>query len=43
LKAQRADSWREINRLKEFNEVKVREAGDQGEKLKVLDYDLSRS
>ena len=42
LKIQRADNWREINRLKEFNDVKVKEGGDQNERLKAMDYDLSR-
>jgi hypothetical protein len=26
IKAQRADNWREINRLKELNDLKVRES-----------------
>ena len=43
IKSQRADVWREINRLKEVNDMKVREAADQGEKMKALDYDLSRT
>lgn len=43
LKAQRADAWREINRLKEINDLRVREANDTTEKLKVIDYDLSRT
>ena len=42
LKAQKADNWREINRLKEYNDQKVREAADQNDKLKGIDYDLSR-
>ncbi len=42
LKIQRADNWREINRLKEFNDVKVKEGADQNERLKSMDYDLSR-
>lgn len=42
MKVQRADNWREINRLKEHNEQKVRESSDQTERLKGLDYDLSR-
>lgn len=29
LKAQKADNWREINRLKEINDQRVRDAGDQ--------------
>lgn len=43
LKAQKADNWREINRLKETNDQRVREAGDHQERLKALDFDLSRS
>jgi chromosome segregation ATPase len=43
LKAQRSDNWREMNRLKEVNDMKVRESADQGEKMKALDYDLSRT
>lgn len=41
-KVQRADNWREINRLKEFNDSKVKEGSDQTDRLKGLDYDLSR-
>lgn len=43
LKAQKAECWREISRLKETNDLRVRESADQGEKLKAIDYDLSRS
>jgi hypothetical protein len=43
LKIQRQDNWREISRLKEANDLKVREAADQAERLKGIDYDLSRS
>lgn len=43
LKAQRAENWREINRLKETNEIQAKQAIDKGEKLKALDYDLSRT
>jgi len=43
LKAQRADNWREISRLKEGNDLKMREQADNGERAKALDYDLSRS
>eukprot|EP00347_Sterkiella_histriomuscorum_P001800 403370630 len=43
LKAQKADNWREINRLKEVNDQRIREAGDQGERLKAIDFDLSRT
>lgn len=43
LKAQKADTWREMSRLKEMNDMKVRESSDHGEQLKALDYDLSRT
>lgn len=43
LKIQRADNWREINRFKEQNDLKVREGSEQTERLKALDYDLSRT
>lgn len=43
LKIQRADIWREINRLKEHNDNKVREGAEQTDRLKALDYDLSRT
>ena len=43
LKMQRADNWREIQRLKDDNDAKTREAADQADKQKVLDYDLSRT
>jgi len=43
LKAQKADCWREINRQKEMNEMRVHESADQSEKMKALDYDLSRT
>jgi chromosome segregation ATPase len=43
LKQQRQDMWREINRLKELNEQRVKESADQGDKLKAIDYDLSRT
>jgi len=29
LKAQKADNWREINRLKEVNDSRVKEGADQ--------------
>lgn len=35
--------WREITRLKEMNEARTREAGDQSDKLKALDFDLART
>lgn len=43
VKHQRAEMWREINRLKELNEAKTNEAADQHDKLKRLDYELSRT
>lgn len=43
LKAQKADNWREIQRLKEVNDQRGKEAGDQVERLKALDFDLSRA
>lgn len=42
LKLQRQDNWREIQKLKDLNESRVREAADQADRLKGLDYDLSR-
>jgi chromosome segregation ATPase len=42
LKLQRQDNWREIAKLKDLNEQRVREAADQTDRLKGLDYDLSR-
>lgn len=35
--------WREITHLKEMNDSRTREAGDQTEKLKGLDFDLART
>ncbi len=43
LKQQRADNWREINKLKEVNEVRAKETMDKTERLKALDYDLART
>jgi chromosome segregation ATPase len=42
LKGQRADNWREISRLKDTNDQRMKEQGDNGERIKALDYDLSR-
>jgi hypothetical protein len=42
LKLQRQDNFREIGKLKDLNENRVREAADQSDRLKGLDYDLSR-
>jgi len=35
--------WREITRLKEMNENRTREAGDQADKLKGLDFEVQRT
>ena len=43
LKQQRADNWREINKLKEVNEVRAKETKDKTERLKALDYDMART
>lgn len=43
LKQQRADNWREINRLKEVSEIRAKETIDKTERLKALDYDLART
>jgi hypothetical protein len=42
LKLQRQDNFREIGKLKDLNENRVREAADQSDRLKGLDYDMSR-
>lgn len=42
LKLQRQDNWREIAKLKDLNESRVREAAEQADKLKGLEYDISR-
>lgn len=42
LKLQRQDNWREIAKLKDLNESRVREAADQSDRLKALEYDMSR-
>ena len=43
VKVQRAEMWREITRLKEMNENRTREAGDQADKLKGLDFEVQRT
>lgn len=43
LKLQRQDNWREIAKLKDLNECRVREAAEQAERQKGLDYELSRT
>ena len=43
LKGQRADNWREISRLKDQNDQKMKEQADGSDRVKALDYDLSRS
>ena len=40
---QRAEMWRELTRLKEMNEARTNEAGQQSDKLKSLDFELSRT
>ena len=35
--------WREITRLKEMNESRTREACEQSDKLKGLDYEIQRT
>ncbi len=42
LKLQRADNFREIARLKDLNDQRVREGAEQTDRLKATDYDLSR-
>ena len=42
LNLQRQDNYREIARLKDQNDSKVREGAEQTERLKAIDYDLSR-
>ena len=43
VKVQRAEMWREITRLKEMNESRTREAGEQSDKLKGLDFEIQRT
>ena len=43
LKAQRADHFREIARLKDLNDQSVRQGSEQSDRLKAIDYDLSRA
>ena len=43
LKNQRADNWREINRLKDANDAKAKEGQDQAERIKDIDYQLART
>ena len=43
VKVQRAEMWREITRLKEMNESRTREAGEQADKLKGLDFEIQRT
>jgi len=35
--------WRELTRLKEMNESRSNESGVQADKLKSLDFELSRT
>ena len=43
VKVQRAEMWRELTRLKEMNEARTSEAANQSDKLKSLDFELSRT
>ena len=43
VKVQRAEMWREITRLKEMNEARTMESGQQADKLKSLDFELCRT
>jgi len=43
VKVQRAEMWRELTRLKEMNEARTTESANQGDKLKSLDFELSRT
>jgi len=43
IKVQRAEMFREINHLKDQNDSKSQEAGNQAEKLKNLDFENSRT
>jgi len=43
VKVQRAEMWREITRLKEMNESRTRESGEQADKLKGLDFEIQRT
>ncbi len=42
VKVQRAELWREINRLKELNEAKGIESNHQNDKLKGLNHEIAR-
>ena len=43
VKVQRAEMWRELTRLKEMNEARTQESGQQADKIKSLDFELSRT
>lgn len=43
MKVQRAEMWRELTRLKEMNEQRSTEGVNQSDKLKSLDFELSRT
>ena len=43
LKMVKADNYREIQRLKDMNDHAVREAAEKTDRLKNLDYDLSKT
>ena len=43
LKMVKADNYREMNRLKDQNDQAMREAAEKTDRLKNLDYDLSKT
>jgi len=43
LKQQRAENWREMNRMKDQNEGKAKDQAQQTERIKAMDYDLART
>lgn len=43
LKIQKSDNAREIQKFREINDSKVKEAQDQMERLKGLDYEMART
>lgn len=43
VKAQRADMFREIQRLRDVCDMKTKEALDQNDRLKALDFDLQKT
>lgn len=43
VKSQRADMMREIQRLREVQDMKVREGHDQNDRTRGLEYDLEKT